>query len=310
MFIGFDTSNYTTSAAAYDAASREMHSFKRLLPVKEGQLGLRQSDALFHHVQQMPEIASQAIAACGGSIDAVGVSTQPRAVNGSYMPCFSAGTTVARAVADTAGVPLYGFSHQQGHIAAALYSAGRVDLLDSRFIAFHFSGGTSEAVLVTPDRQQIIKCDMIAHSTDLKAGQAIDRVGVMLGLPFPAGPALEVLAADAPPSGKIKLSMNGADPSISGLENKCKKMLGDGIAPAVIARFAIDYICAVVECMSERLISQYGRLPLVYAGGVMSNKIIANRITERFGGCFAEPQYSSDNAAGIALLAAVKSKSV
>lgn len=305
MYLGFDTSNYTTSAAAYDGSGL-MHSFKRLLPVKEGELGLRQSDALFHHVQQLPDIAGQAIAICCGQIDAVGVSTRPRAVEGSYMPCFSAGVTLARAVAQTAGAPLYEFSHQQGHVAAALYSCGRTDLFDSKFIAFHFSGGTSEAVLVEPDSDEIIKCTMIAHSTDLKAGQAIDRVGAMLGLPFPAGPQLEQLAATAPPSGKIKLSMQGADPSISGLENKCKKMLDDSVEPAVIARFAIDYIGAVVDCMTERLLMQHGNLPLVYAGGVMSNKIIAEHITSKYGGHFAEPQFSADNAAGIALLAAIK----
>lgn len=308
MFLGFDTSNYTTSAAAFNSATGEMHSFKRLLPVKEGELGLRQSDALFHHVQQLPEIAGSAINACGGNISAVCVSTRPRAVEGSYMPCFSAGVTVARAVAATAGVPVYECSHQQGHIAAALYSCGRTDLLESRFIAFHFSGGTSEAVLVEPDCDETLKCTMIAHSTDLKAGQAIDRVGAMLGLPFPAGPQLEQLAASTAPSGKIKISMNGTNPSISGLENKCKKMLTDGAEPATVARFAVDYVSAVVDCMTERLLLQYGDLPLVYAGGVMSNKIIARHIAGKYGGCFAEPKYSSDNAAGVALLAAIKHK--
>lgn len=222
------------------------------------------------------------------------------------MPCFSAGVALARAVAQTAGVSLYEFSHQQGHIAAALYSCGRTDLFEKKFIAFHFSGGTSEAVLVEPDGDEIIKCTMIAHSTDLKAGQAVDRVGGMLGLHFPAGPQLEQLAAAAPPSGKIKLSMQGANPSISGLENKCIKMLSDGAEPAVIARFAIDYVGTVVDCMTVRLIEQYGELPLVYAGGVMSNKIIAEHIAGKYGGCFAEPCYSADNAAGIALLAAIK----
>lgn len=189
--LGIDTSNYTTSAALWRDGTVKQK--KKLLPVREGELGLRQSDAVFHHVRQLPEVLA-ALPLKGTSLSAVGVSTRPRSREGSYMPCFLAGAGTAKAISMTAGVPLFEFSHQQGHIAAALYSAGRLDLLKGRFLAFHVSGGTTEAVLAEPDETEFFHVEIVARSLDLKGGQAVDRVGRMLGLSFPAGPEMERLA--------------------------------------------------------------------------------------------------------------------
>ena len=192
-FLGIDTSNYTTSAALF-ADGRVIQS-KRLLPVKEGQIGLRQSDAVFHHVQQLPtmlDVLWKEQAALGG----VGVSVRPRDQEGSYMPCFTVGYGAAKMIAGALSVPVYTFSHQAGHIMAALYSSDQIALCKKKFLAFHVSGGTTEALLVTPDKEHVFHCELVAASLDLKAGQAVDRVGHMLGLPFPAGPALEKLALE------------------------------------------------------------------------------------------------------------------
>ena len=148
--LGIDTSNYTTSAALYDTESGEIFQSKMLLPVKPGEKGIRQSDAVFHHTAQLPQVISSLKEKCGGftQICAIGVSTRPRSVEGSYMPCFTVGTGTAHVLSEILGVPLLKFSHQEGHIAAALFSSGRTDLLNGRFIAFHVSGGTTEALLV------------------------------------------------------------------------------------------------------------------------------------------------------------------
>ena len=196
-YIGLDTSNYTTSAAVFDTETGVMRQVKRPLPVKEGELGLRQSDAVFHHTRQLPDVLEQLMAECGHrsfAIDGVAASDRPRQAEGSYMPCFLAGAGTARSLATVTGAPFYFFSHQQGHVAAAAFGAGRTDWLHRRFLAFHVSGGTTDALLVTPDGEDILRCETVAASLDLKAGQLIDRVGRMLGLPFPAGPALERLA--------------------------------------------------------------------------------------------------------------------
>jgi len=263
MILGIDTSNYTTSSALFDEEKREIIQQKKLLPVKEGELGLRQSDAVFAHVKQLGDIVEKLFSGEKYNITAVGVSTRPRDIEGSYMPCFLVGDMVSKTVSSVLCVPRYEFSHQQGHIAAALYSAGRLDLLGEKFIAFHLSGGTTEALLVTPDEERIIRCEKIAGSADLKAGQAVDRVGVMLGLPFPAGKYLEELALKSTAKYKIKPTMKGAECCLSGIENKCRKMLDSGEKREDIALFCLKSVEAALCGMTDALISEYGKLPLI-----------------------------------------------
>lgn len=302
-FLGIDTSNYTTSAAVYQ--NGEIEQCKQLLPVKSGQLGLRQSDAVFHHVQQLP-VMLEPLLQNYLNIKAVGVSDKPRDIAGSYMPCFTVGYGTAKAVSQAMHVPLYTFSHQAGHIAAALYSAGKLELLNEKFIAFHVSGGTTEAVLVTPNKDTVLSAQIIASSLDLKGGQAVDRVGAMLGLPFPAGKELEKLALACEKKFSIKPSLKGADCSLSGIENHCKKMLDDGYPKEEIASFCLQSILAALDAMCGLLLNQYGKLPVVFAGGVMSNSIIRNALTNKYGAWFAAPEFSADNAAGVAVLASMR----
>ena len=188
-FLGIDTSNYTTSVAIYNKCG-EVVSIKKILTVKDGKIGLRQSDAVFQHVKEIPSKIEELFSKAEETPSAIGVSKSPRDEIGSYMPCFEVGVAVARSIAAALKVPLYTFSHQRGHIVAALYSANKIDLLKEKFLAFHVSGGTTEAILVTPDDENIIKCEIVAKTLDLNAGQVIDRVGNMLGLPFPSGPEL------------------------------------------------------------------------------------------------------------------------
>lgn len=306
IYLGIDTSNYTTSVAAYDTQTKTIKQYKKLLPVKKGERGLRQSDAVFHHTQQFPELISRLMLDTESSLSAVGVSVKPRLIDGSYMPCFTVGIANAVSISSALKVPMYEFSHQQGHIIAALYSADKLELINEPFIAFHVSGGTTEALYVTPHENNIINCEIIASSTDLKAGQAIDRVGVMMGLDFPCGMQLDYLAAQSNKEYKIKPSIKDGNCSLSGLENKCKSMYEKGESKEDTAKFCIDYISSTLEHMTLNLLEKYGKLPLVFSGGVMSNSIISKRFTEKFGAYFATSEFSSDNAAGIAILASIK----
>ncbi len=304
-FLGVDTSNYTTSLCVYNDETQETVQAKKLLPVKEGSLGLRQSDAVFHHTVQLPLMFEKLYENNSFNLKAVGVSVSPRDENGSYMPCFLAGHSVATAVSKTKMLPLYTFSHQAGHIAAALYSSNSMDLTDKEFIAFHLSGGTTEALLVKPDKDKIFNIECVAKTLDLKAGQAIDRVGVMLGIKFPCGKELDNLANLSEKTYKIKPTMKGADCCLSGVENKCQKMIDAGEKSEDVAKYCITYIERALEEMTNALIEKYGNLPLVYAGGVMSNSIISRDFKEKFSGRFAKPEFSSDNAAGIAILTSI-----
>ena len=303
-FLGFDTSNYTTSVAIYD--SREVIQEKRLLPVKEGERGIRQSDAVFHHTKAYAELLEAVLSSYTGEIKAVGASITPTTEEGSYMPCFLVGENAARTVASALNVPFYSFSHQQGHIAAALYSAKRTDLLDKKFLAFHVSGGTTDLVLCEPNDELIIKITPVSSSNDLKAGQAVDRIGVKMGIPFPAGKGLEKLAEKSEKIYKNKIKLKDGFCSLSGLENKCFKMLENGETQENTAKFLLCYIADTITAMAEYALENLGNLPIVFAGGVMSNKIIKAIITSRFDAFFAEPEFSCDNAAGIAFLTSLK----
>ena len=302
--LGIDTSNYTTSAALYDTQTDEMISVRRLLTVKTGEVGLRQADAVFQHMLALPDILGEAFSQTEKRPDAIGVSVSPRDEAGSYMPGFLCGKGAAVSLGAALHIPVRYFSHQAGHIAAAVYSVNRTDLLRRELLAFHVSGGTTEALLVTPDREKIFTVRLLGGSMDLKAGQAIDRVGRMLGLPFPAGPALDALSLQSEKRFTYRPYVKDGRCSLSGLENQCRHMLDAGEAPADIANYCVGFICAALEKITDALIADYPGLPLVYSGGVTSNTLLRRRLTEKYGAVFAERGYASDNAAGIAVLCA------
>ncbi len=299
--LGFDTSNYTTSVAFFDG--ERMYQRKKLLPVKNGERGIRQSDAVFHHTKAYSELLKDVLEECGNDIQAVGVSVTPTTQKGSYMPCFLVGEGAAETVSSALDIPIFKFSHQQGHIAAALFSAGKTELFKERFFAFHVSGGTTDLVLCEPDDKKIFNVIPVASSSDLKAGQAVDRIGVKMGFSFPAGQALELCAMESQRTYKNKIKLKDGCCSLSGIENKCIKMLEEGETNEDIAKFLLSYIADAVTAMTLDAFGKHGELPVVYAGGVMSDKIIRDIICSRYNAFFAEPIYSCDNAAGIAYLA-------
>ncbi|MDO4459628.1 MAG: peptidase M22 [Clostridia bacterium] len=307
IYLGIDTSNYTTSVAVY-SDNIEINC-KKLLTVKPGEIGVRQSEAVFQHVRQLSDVFSEAdtkLKNLGFSmrdISGVGVSVSPRTAEGSYMPCFLTGKMLAENLSLSLSVPCYHFSHQQGHIAAALYSAGRLDLLDEKIIAYHLSGGTSEGLIVTPNEHGLPEVELVCGSNDLKAGQAIDRIGVAMGLPFPAGKYLDELASKSTKRYKHKPAMKGADFSLSGIQNKCEKMLRENESQEDIAKYCLGYIISSIDASLANLKETYGDLPILFSGGVSSNSLLREHMTNKYGALFAKPAFSADNAYGVAVLA-------
>lgn len=305
-FFGVDTSNYRTSAALFNSESREWHNSGRLLEVPEGRIGLRQSDALFQHTLHLPERIATLQTGFGAQITAIAASTRPRAVEGSYMPCFLAGAGVAHSMAHMLGVPFYEVSHQQGHLAAAALSANALELLHKPFLAWHLSGGTTELLHVTPDGA-LFTAEIIGGTDDLAAGQLIDRAGRLLGLPFPAGAQLEQLAAacDAPEK-PFHPKVIDSHFSLSGAQNKTDQLYNTGAPREIVARYVIDIVSEAVMKATAQAVQRL-HLPVLCAGGVMSNRLLQQRMHRQFGARFAEPTLSGDNAVGVAVLAAALS---
>ena len=296
--LGIDTSNYTTSAAVFDGSGG--YNAGRLLEVRPGELGLRQSDALFQHIKHLPgRFAELQAEGWLTGLSAVGASTRPRAVEGSYMPCFLAGEGQGRTLADALGVPFYAVSHQQGHIAAAAWSAGRLELLDRPMLAWHLSGGTTELLYVEPDGVNV-RAQCVGGTSDISAGQLIDRTGVLLGLPFPAGKALDALASKSGPVRGFPVKLNGLTFSLSGMENKGKALAEQGRPPAEIARFTLETVASAVRRATDAARKRWPGLPVLCSGGVASNRLLRTVMSDA---AFAGPQYSTDNAMGAAILA-------
>lgn len=302
LTLGIDTSNYATSLAVYDSAGEVVCDKKQFLPVRPGQLGLRQSEALFHHTAALPDL----LAALGSQadltrIEAVGVSAKPRPEEGSYMPCFLAGVSAATAFAAARGIPLIQTTHQQGHAAAALFATGVPGLLEQPVLLFHVSGGTTDLLLCDAVRT----ITLLGTSSDLYAGQAVDRLGVRLGFGFPAGAEVSRLAAQCEEEIRGRASVRDMTCSLSGLENQCAALLEKGKSPAYVCKYCLCCVGETVTRMAKAAMQAHPGLPVVCAGGVMSSDIIRAYVQKRLPGArFVPGRFSSDNAIGVAILAA------
>lgn len=304
IIAGIDTSNYTTSLALIDGDGKLLANIKAPLPVASGERGLRQSDAVFAHIKNIPTVMKAAEEALGGEkISAVGVSERPRNLDGSYMPCFLVGADLAKSISTLGGIPLYSFSHQCGHVMAGIYSSGRFDLLKKEFCAFHVSGGTTEMLRVKYEGKGF-SSELVGATEDINAGQLIDRVGVHLGLPFPCGVHLEQLAlTNRNKIPKRRVSLKDFKINLSGIENIAKRLYSDTADKALVSAFVLDHIGDALKLLSEKYEERYGKSEFLYAGGVMSNSIIKEKLNSAFSASFAEPALSADNGVGIAYLA-------
>ena len=298
--IGMDTSNYTTSIAFFDGIGGENCSW--LLPVKQGELGLRQSDAVFAHIKSLPELSGRLFSHVRKEdITAVGVSTRPRAVEGSYMPCFMVGYSHAKMLSDLLKVPLVEVSHQQGHVAASLWSADRLDLMDQPHLAWHLSGGTPDLLLVEPEGRNVV-CTKIGGTPDISAGQLIDRTGQLLQLPFPSGKHLDALSKEAVMKEVFKVKCSNMEFSLSGVQNKVQQFHEKNGKPEETAGYALRCVAKAVYLATEQALKAYPGLPVVFSGGVASNSLLRDVIAP-LKPVFAQPQFSTDNAMGVAVLA-------
>lgn len=317
LYLGIDTSNYRTSVAVVDPECRVLTQKAVLLDVPEGKRGLRQSDAFFMHSNRMPLYIEEVFASIEPSdIAAVGVSERPRRVEGSYMPCFLAGVNAARTVASSLRIPVYGFSHQEGHAAAVMESEG--DPPAPRTLFFHLSGGTTEALICSPDDKGY-SMDKVGGTRDISAGQLLDRFGVAMGMPFPSGSYLDDMAYEVLERSGFdvkKLKKTGVLPKIrsddgyfnlSGAETRLMRYAGSEKEAHVIEVTA-ELFASLAGTLIDtaRYLSEKYCTDMIYmAGGVASSRsfrAIAQRYKDidiRFG----DPGLSGDNAAGIALLA-------
>lgn len=309
VVVGLDTSCYTTSAAAVTADGQVVASCRKLLPVKLGERGLRQSEGVFIHVRQLPErLEALREFIRGDEIVAVCASARPRDEEESYMPVFQVGDAQARGLAAMLGVPYFSSTHQRGHVAAAMVDSG---IAPGDLLAVHLSGGTTELLSLRGEA-----LTLLGGTLDLHAGQVVDRVGVALGLPFPAGPHLEELALRGHAEARLPVSMEGGGLRchLSGAESQAQRWIASGALSAEDTAMEIyDLLARTVARMILAGAAKTGIRQVLIAGGVASSALFRRLVTERIRKsdrglrvCFGKPEYSGDNAVGTALIGAQK----
>ena len=309
VVVGLDTSCYTTSAAAVTADGQVVASCRKLLPVKLGERGLRQSEGVFIHVRQLPERLEELREFIrGDEIVAVCASSRPRDEEESYMPVFQVGDAQARGLAAMLGVPCFSSTHQRGHVAAAMVDSG---IAPGDLLAVHLSGGTTELLSLRGEA-----LTLLGGTLDLHAGQVVDRVGVALGLPFPAGPHLEKLALQGHAEARLPVSMaeGGLRCHLSGAESQAQRWIASGaLSMEDIAMEVYDLLARTVARLILAGAAKTGIRQVLIAGGVASSALFRRLVTERIRKsdrglrvCFGKPEYSGDNAVGAALIGARK----
>jgi len=310
-YLGIDTSNYRTSLCLIDEECKVIGEKNPLLQVQEGEVGLQQSVALFQHLKVWPSLLEGFPTQ---KIKAIGVSTRPRPLEGSYMPVFKVGEVIAETLAHFLSVPLYKVSHQEGHVAAGEYSMVNRPM-DHTFIAVHLSGGTSE-VLLCSRNQQGYTIDKLGGTLDLHAGQFVDRVGVELGLPFPAGHHLEQLAnqlneEEIPHVPSIPSFTKKIDFSFSGPTSAALRLIeSQKYSTRQMARAVENTIAKTLEKALQVAVTETKIKEIMLVGGVSANQYIIQRIKKRLEHpavgaklFLAPPRYATDNAFGVAALA-------
>jgi N6-L-threonylcarbamoyladenine synthase len=308
LVLGIDTSNYTSSAALVTADRGVLADARKQLPVKSGERGLRQSEAFFHHVDNIPALAGPLLGEYRARVAAVAVSDKPRPVHGAYMPVFRAGLRFAEAFAAALGAPLFCFSHQEGHIRAALH--GTELNRDGPFLAWHISGGTSELLLAESGGS---KLSIVGGGKDISFGQLIDRVGVALGMDFPAGARLDALASETDAQAQaIKLTRihrDGLFFNLSGIETQCLRAAKGGVSAEALSLAVFENIADCLRSIGEEAARAYGVKDILFTGGVSASEFLRGRLSAAGSAkapVFGEAALSGDNAVGVALLGAEK----
>lgn len=307
VVVGLDTSCYTTSAAAVTVDGEVIASCRKLLPVPEGKRGLRQSEMVFIHTKQLPERMEELAEQIRGmEIAAVCASARPRDDEASYMPAFHVGDAQARSLAALLGVPCFASTHQRSHVRAAMVDSG---VAPGNLLAVHLSGGTTEVLSLIDD-----KLTLLGGTLDLHAGQVVDRTGVALGLPFPAGPHLEALARKGHSEARLPANLADGDLSchFSGAETRVQQWIAKGeLSREDIAAEIYDLLARTVSRMIVAASKKTSVRQVLIAGGVASSALFRELVTARtekrdrgLRVCFGKPEYSGDNAVGAALIGA------
>lgn len=308
LYLGIDTSNYTTSIGVIDQNNNILLDLRKTLEVKDNNRGLRQQEAVFQHLNNLPQLIDELSNKIDlKDIEVISVSTRPRNQVDSYMPVFVVGKNQAYIISRLLNKKYIEFSHQEGHIAAGLINyTKQID----KFLSLHISGGTTELLQVENSLDNF-NISLIGGSLDISLGQLIDRIGVYLGLGFPCGRELDVLSQngkilmlDIPISIKDKSWSN-----LSGLENYFIKLIySNKYKNEDIIITLFHTISRIIEVLINNTVDNNPTENVLITGGVAANLYIRNYLNKNLNLnlIFPKIELSTDNGIGIAYLGKLK----
>ena len=232
-----------------------------------------------HHVEQITQVIEEALVQAGKTmeeIDAVAVTIGPGLVGALLI-----GISAAKAVALAANKPLIAVNHMAGHI----YANQLIEPLQFPLIALVVSGGHTELVYMPQDGQ----FEIIGETRDDAAGEAYDKIGRILNLPYPGGKKMDELAhigEDVYDFPRAMIQEDHYDFSFSGLKSAVinrihnAKQKGEEIVPEnVAASFQASVVEVLVE-KSKRALQEYPVKQFVLAGGVAANRGLRTGLQE------------------------------
>ena len=306
IILGIDTSCYTTSIAAISLDKNIILNEKIILKVKKDNKGLRQSEAVFQHVNNMGEI-SQSINEKLRKYNVIGVcvSTKPRPVDNSYMPVFSVGYNFAKLLSSINNCPLYETTHQENHIEASLFNNKLKN--ENKFLAVHMSGGTTEILLVEKNECNY-NIEIVGGSLDVSFGQLIDRLGVSLDYTFPCGKYIDenALKCNKRIEKGLKTSVKEGYMNLSGIENQINKIISD-YDNEYISKVLLDTLSRSMYKSLIYICEKYKIKEVVFAGGVSASQYIKKELSEKLKRhnikpYFTNKEYATDSGIGCAII--------
>lgn len=309
LVLGLETSCDETGVALYDSEQGLLaDALFSQIDLHRVYGGVVPELASRDHVKRMLPLIRQVLAEAGresSDIDAVAYTAGPGLVGALLV-----GASCAQAMAFAWGVPAVGVHHMEGHLLAPMLEAQPPSF---PFVALLVSGGHTQLVRV----DGIGRYELLGESVDDAAGEAFDKTAKLMGLRYPGGPEIALLAERGTPGRFLfprpMTDRPGLDFSFSGLKTstlttwqQCRNAGDDG--EQTRCDIALAFQQAVVETLTikcRRALQQTGLNSLVIAGGVSANLALRQSLEAMLGGLkgqvfYARPRFCTDNGAMIA----------
>jgi N6-L-threonylcarbamoyladenine synthase len=287
--LGIEGTAHTFGVGIVDDSAKVLANEQSMYVPKEG--GIHPREAANHHTEIAGDVIRKALEKAGvskGDIALVAFSQGP-----GLGPCLRTAATAARALALSLEVPIIGVNHCIAHL-----EIGRAVCECNDPVLLYVSGGNTQVISYANGRYRVF-----GETMDIGLGNMLDKFGREMGMPFPAGPNIEKLAAKGKKLIPLPYSVKGMDVSFSGILTAALQMEKESLEDL---SFSIqETTFSMLTEVTERAMAHLGKSEVLLGGGVVRNKKLVEMVSamcdERGAQCYVPPpSLCSDNGAMIA----------